>query len=141
MLLGGGPNNTDRIRKLPPKLLCVTNRTPTTDPPLILLKITYLKTESPHLVGRATPDAAGKARPTGKHLTIMNYLKLNKFCAAANGQVNHSWPALAHHRLAQLFQQQHADAERKDEQPHFCVQRRCAEQRVAPRRVADQQQQ
>src|SRR3972149_4710054 len=52
----------------------------------ILLRITYLKTESPHLVGRATPvlslskrpDAAGKARPTVNHLTVMNYVKLNK---------------------------------------------------------------
>ena len=42
-----------------------------------LLRITYLKTESPHLVGRATPDAAGKARPTVNHLTVMNYVKLN----------------------------------------------------------------
>ena len=45
-----------------------------------------MKTESPHLVGRATPvlslskrpDAAGKARPTVNHLTVMNYVKLNK---------------------------------------------------------------
>src|SRR3990170_68591 len=44
-----------------------------------LLRITYLKTESPHLVGRATPDAAGKARPTGNHLTVMNYVKLNSY--------------------------------------------------------------
>src|SRR3989337_3065332 len=36
-----------------------------------------LKTESPHLVGRATPDAAGKARPSVNHLTVMNYVKLN----------------------------------------------------------------
>src|SRR3989304_10235029 len=35
-----------------------------------LLRITYLKTESPHLVGLATPDAAGKARPTVNHLTV-----------------------------------------------------------------------
>src|SRR3989337_4127997 len=42
-----------------------------------LLRITYLKTESPHLVGRATPDAAGKARPTVNHLTAMNYVILN----------------------------------------------------------------
>jgi len=49
------------------------------------MRITYLKTESPHLVGRATPvlslskrpDAAGKARPTVNHLTVMNYVKLN----------------------------------------------------------------
>jgi len=45
-----------------------------------------LKTVSPHLVGRATPvlslskrpDAAGKARPTVNHLTVMNYVKLNR---------------------------------------------------------------
>ena len=45
-----------------------------------------MKTESPHLVGLATPvlslskrpDAAGKARPTVNHLTVMNYVKLNK---------------------------------------------------------------
>jgi len=43
----------------------------------LLLRITYLKTVSPHLVGRATPDAAGKARPTVNHLTVMNYVKLN----------------------------------------------------------------
>ena len=51
----------------------------------LLLRITYLKTESPHLVGRATPvlslskrpDAAGFARPTVNHLTVMNYVKLN----------------------------------------------------------------
>jgi len=42
-----------------------------------LLRITYLKTVSLHLVGRATPDAAGKARPTVNHLTVMNYVKLN----------------------------------------------------------------
>src|SRR3989338_1181184 len=44
---------------------------------LQVLRITYLKTVSPHLVGRATPDAAGKARPTVNHLTVMNYVKLN----------------------------------------------------------------
>ena len=44
---------------------------------ILLLRITYLKTESPHLVGRATPDAAGKARTTVNHLTVMNYVKLN----------------------------------------------------------------
>ena len=44
---------------------------------IVLLRITYLKTESPRLVGRAAPDAAGKARPTGNHLTVMNYVKLN----------------------------------------------------------------
>src|SRR3990172_5162819 len=77
-LCGTSPSTClTQSRKLSPKLLCVTNRIPTTDHPLILLKITYLKTESPHLVGRATPDAAGKARPTVNHLTVMSYVKLN----------------------------------------------------------------
>src|SRR3989338_3620137 len=40
----------------------------------ILLRITYLKTESPHLVGRPPPDAAGKARPTVNHLNPNNPL-------------------------------------------------------------------
>jgi hypothetical protein len=42
-----------------------------------LLRITYLKTTSSYFVGRATPDAAGKARPTVNHLTVMIYVKLN----------------------------------------------------------------
>jgi len=41
-----------------------------------LLRITYLRVRIS--VGRATPDAAGKARPTVNHLTVMNYVKLNK---------------------------------------------------------------
>src|SRR4030065_8751 len=45
---------------------------------LKLLRITYLKTESPHLVGRATPDAAGQTRPFGKNLSNLNFFKANK---------------------------------------------------------------
>ena len=51
----------------------------------------------------------------------------------AHGVALHFWSA--HQRLAQLLRQQHADAERQDEQPHYCVRRCGAEQRVAPRRV------
>src|SRR3972149_12128955 len=60
-----------------------------------LLRITYLKTESPHLVGRATPDAAGKARPTVNHLTVMNYVKLNRL--HVKSEVHHI--AILHHIL------------------------------------------
>ncbi len=42
----------------------------------LLLRIAYLKKVSAHLVSRATPDAAGKARPTVNHITVMNYVKL-----------------------------------------------------------------
>ena len=45
---------------------------------LILFMIAQLKTWSPYLVGRAAPDAAGKARPTVNHVIVMNYVKLNK---------------------------------------------------------------
>jgi hypothetical protein len=31
-----------------------------------------------HQVGRATPDAADKARPTVNRLTAMNFIKLNQ---------------------------------------------------------------
>jgi hypothetical protein len=43
--------------------------------------------------------------------------------------------------LAPLLDQQHAQPERNDEQPHPDHQRRCAEQRVAPRDVDDKRQQ
>src|SRR3989338_10117376 len=45
---------------------------------LKLLRITYLKTESPHLVGRATPDAAGKTRPPAKESKKKKYFKIKK---------------------------------------------------------------
>ena len=35
-----------------------------------------------HLVGRATPDAAGKARPTAIRLIALNYVMVNKRCGA-----------------------------------------------------------
>src|SRR3989338_5607411 len=69
-----------------------------------LLRITYSKTESPHLVGRATPDAGEKARPTVNHLTVMNYVKLNNSHLQKQGNILNTSPQQIIHMLA-LFNQ------------------------------------
>ena len=87
-----------------------------------LIEDYIFEAESPHLVGRAMPDAEGKARPTVNHLTVMNYVKLNKrfnfgvqpaCVVGASAPYNHGVP-LAGVRVAALHIKNYSPAHVND---------------------------